>query len=91
MAPIIGKAAIAYLPRNHVVGISKLARVLHDWNVEVASGARIPQPRCRRVSTGLVLNLRRLGDEVEVDGELAAITDEGRRTLALSQPIFTLV
>jgi GTP cyclohydrolase I len=29
MAPIIGKAHIAYLPRNHVVGISKLARVLH--------------------------------------------------------------
>jgi len=31
MAPIIGKAAIAYLPRNHVVGISKLARVLHGF------------------------------------------------------------
>ncbi len=31
MAPIIGKAAIAYLPRNKVVGISKLARVLHGF------------------------------------------------------------
>jgi len=31
MAPIIGKAAIAYLPRNRVVGISKLARVLHGF------------------------------------------------------------
>ena len=31
MAPIIGKAHIAYLPRNHVVGISKLARVLHGF------------------------------------------------------------
>ena len=29
MAPIIGKASIAYLPRDKVVGISKLARVLH--------------------------------------------------------------
>ena len=29
MAPIIGKASIAYLPRDRVVGISKLARVLH--------------------------------------------------------------
>ncbi len=28
MAPIIGKAAIAYLPKDKVVGISKLARVL---------------------------------------------------------------
>jgi len=31
MAPIIGKAAIAYLPNNRVVGISKLARVLHGF------------------------------------------------------------
>ena len=31
MAPIIGKASIAYLPRKHVVGISKLARVLHGF------------------------------------------------------------
>ena len=32
MAPIIGKAAIAYLPRDKVVGISKLARVLHGYS-----------------------------------------------------------
>src|SRR4028118_1103053 len=31
MAPIIGKAAIAYLPNERVVGISKLARVLHGY------------------------------------------------------------
>jgi GTP cyclohydrolase I len=31
MAPIIGKAAIAYLPQDRVVGISKLARVLHGF------------------------------------------------------------
>ena len=31
MAPIIGKAHIAYLPSNWVVGISKLARVLHTY------------------------------------------------------------
>ena len=31
MAPIIGKAAIAYLPHDKVVGISKLARVLHGF------------------------------------------------------------
>ena len=32
MAPIIGKAAIAYLPKDKVVGISKLARVLHGFS-----------------------------------------------------------
>src|SRR3546814_7618915 len=31
MSPIIGVAHIAYLPRDHVVGISKLARVLHAF------------------------------------------------------------
>ena len=31
LAPIIGKAAIAYLPSDRVVGISKLARVLHGF------------------------------------------------------------
>jgi len=31
MAPIIGKGHIAYLPRSRVVGISKLARVLHGF------------------------------------------------------------
>src|SRR6218665_465402 len=31
LAPIIGKAAIAYLPKDRVVGISKLVRVLHGF------------------------------------------------------------
>ncbi len=31
LAPIIGKAHVAYLPRNKVVGISKLARVVHAY------------------------------------------------------------
>jgi GTP cyclohydrolase I len=32
MAPIIGKASIAYLPTDKVVGISKLVRVLHAYS-----------------------------------------------------------
>lgn len=32
LAPIIGKAHIAYLPTNRVVGISKLARVVHAFS-----------------------------------------------------------
>jgi len=31
MAPIIGTAHVAYLPRDRVVGISKLARVVHAY------------------------------------------------------------
>jgi GTP cyclohydrolase IA len=32
MAPIIGKASIAYMPKDRVVGISKLARVLNGYS-----------------------------------------------------------
>jgi GTP cyclohydrolase IA len=32
MAPITGKASIAYMPRDRVVGISKLARVLNGYS-----------------------------------------------------------
>ncbi len=31
MAPIMGKAHVAYLPKLRVVGISKLARVVHAY------------------------------------------------------------
>jgi len=31
MAPIMGKAHVAYLPKDRVVGISKLARVVHAY------------------------------------------------------------
>ena len=31
MAPIMGRAHVGYLPRNRVVGISKLARVVHAY------------------------------------------------------------
>lgn len=32
LAPIMGKAHVAYLPRDKVVGISKLARVVHAFS-----------------------------------------------------------
>ncbi len=40
MAPIIGTASIAYMPKERVVGISKLARVLNGY-------ARRQACRCR--------------------------------------------
>lgn len=32
LAPILGEASVAYLPRDRVVGISKLARVVHGFS-----------------------------------------------------------
>jgi GTP cyclohydrolase I len=38
MAPFLGKAYVAYMPTNRVVGISKLAKVVEIF-------ARLPVPR----------------------------------------------
>jgi hypothetical protein len=49
MAPITGKASIAYLPRDRVVGISKLARVLQFQFYQAAckqAGWKGPLHRC---------------------------------------------
>ena len=44
MAPIIGTASIAYLPTDRVVGISKLARVLHGYAERLHDRARGQDP-----------------------------------------------
>src|SRR6195952_2422443 len=49
LAPIIGKASIAYLPKDHVVGISKLARVLHGF----ARRLQIPEGLTAGVTEGI--------------------------------------
>ena len=41
MAPIIGTASIAYLPKDRVVGISKLARVLHGYALRLQVQERL--------------------------------------------------
>ena len=43
MAPIIGKASIAYMPTDKVVGISKLARVLHGFAQRLQVQERLTQ------------------------------------------------
>ena len=45
MAPIIGKASIAYMPTNRVVGISKLARVLHGYSRRLQVQERLTADR----------------------------------------------
>src|SRR3546814_6665936 len=42
MAPITGKASIAYLPKDRVVGISKLARVLNGYARRLQVQERLP-------------------------------------------------
>ncbi|WP_374413905.1 GTP cyclohydrolase I FolE [Novosphingobium colocasiae] len=76
MAPIIGKAAIAYLPRNHVVGISKLARVLHGY----ARRLQIQERLTAEVAQCIWDNLKPHGVAVVIEANHACMTARGVRT-----------
>ena len=76
MAPIIGKAAIAYLPRNHVVGISKLARVLHGY----ARRLQIQERLTAEVAQCIWDNLKPIGVAVVIEASHACMTARGVRT-----------
>ena len=76
MAPIIGKAAIAYLPRDHVVGISKLARVLHGY----ARRLQIQERLTAEVAQCIRDNLKPHGVAVVIEASHACMTARGVRT-----------
>ena len=76
MAPIIGKAHIAYLPRNHVVGISKLARVLHGF----ARRLQVQERLTAQVADCIWDNLKPLGVAVVIEATHACMTARGVRT-----------
>jgi GTP cyclohydrolase I len=76
MAPIIGKAAIAYLPRDRVVGISKLARVLHGF----ARRLQIQERLTAEVAQCIWDHLRPQGVAVVIDASHACMTARGVRT-----------
>ena len=76
MAPIIGKAAIAYLPTDHVVGISKLARVLHGF----ARRLQIQERLTAEVAQCIWDNLHPRGVAVVIEASHACMTARGVRT-----------
>jgi len=76
MAPIIGRAAIAYLPTDHVVGISKLARVLHGF----ARRLQIQEKLTAEVAQCIWDNLKPRGVAVVIDASHACMTARGVRT-----------
>jgi len=76
MAPIIGKAAIAYLPTDRVVGISKLARVLHGY----ARRLQIQERLTAEVAQCIWNNLEPKGVAVVIEAEHACMTARGVRT-----------
>ena len=76
LAPIIGKAAIAYLPSDRVVGISKLARVLHGF----ARRLQIQERLTAEVAQCIWDNLQPRGVAVVIEASHACMTARGVRT-----------
>jgi GTP cyclohydrolase I len=80
MAPIIGKAHIAYLPNNRVVGISKLARVLHGF----ARRLQIQERLTAEVADCIWTHLEPQGVAVVIEATHACMTARGVRTPGVS-------
>ncbi len=76
MAPITGKASIAYMPTNQVVGISKLARVLHGY----ARRLQIQERLTAQVAKCIWDNLKPQGVAVVIDAQHGCMTGRGVRT-----------
>ncbi|CAD7337928.1 GTP cyclohydrolase I FolE [Sphingobium sp. S8] len=76
LAPIIGTAHIAYLPRNRVVGISKLARVLHGF----AKRLQVQERLTAEIADCIWENLKPLGVAVVVQASHACMTARGVHT-----------
>ncbi len=76
MAPITGKASIAYMPKNRVVGISKLARVLHGF----AQRLQIQERLTAEVASCIWENLKPHGVAVVIEAQHGCMTGRGVRT-----------
>ena len=76
MAPITSKASIAYLPKDRVVGISKLARVLHGF----ASRLQVQERLTAQVADCIWERLRPQGVAVVIEATHGCMTARGVRT-----------
>ncbi|WP_303979090.1 GTP cyclohydrolase I FolE [Dongia mobilis] len=73
MAPIIGRAHIAYLPRKRVVGISKLARLLDCY----AKRLQIQEKLTAQIANTLNEELQPRGVAVVIDASHQCMTTRG--------------
>jgi GTP cyclohydrolase IA len=80
MAPIVGKAAIAYLPKDRVVGISKLARVLHGF----AQRLQVQERLTAEVADCIWDHLEPHGVAVVIEASHGCMTGRGVRTHGVS-------
>lgn len=76
MAPIIGRAHIAYLPGDYVVGISKLARVLEGF----ARRLQVQERLTAEVADCIWENLHPQGVAVVIEAQHGCMTGRGVKT-----------
>lgn len=76
MAPILGKASIAYMPRDRVVGISKLARVLAGF----ARRLQVQERLTAEVAQCIWDHLEPQGVAVVIEATHGCMTGRGVRT-----------
>jgi GTP cyclohydrolase IA len=76
MAPITGTASIAYLPKDRVVGISKLARVLHGY----AQRLQVQERLTAEVAQCIWEHLQPQGVAVVIEAQHGCMTGRGVKT-----------
>ena len=70
MAPIIGKAHVAYIPKNRVVGLSKLARVVEVFSKRLQTQERLTM----QIANTLMQSLDAKGVAVTIDSTHQCMT-----------------
>ena len=73
MAPIIGKAHVAYIPKNRVVGLSKLARVVEVFSKRLQTQERLTM----QIANTLMESLDAKGVAVTIDSTHQCMTMRG--------------
>jgi GTP cyclohydrolase I len=76
MAPITGKAHVGYLPRYNVVGISKLARVVHAY----AKRLQVQERLTAEIADCIEKVLEPIGTAVVIEATHACMTCRGVET-----------
>ena len=73
MAPFLGKAYVAYMPTNKVVGISKLARVVEIFSRRLQTQETLTQ----QIADAITDTLKPAGVAVLIDAEHQCMTTRG--------------
>ena len=87
MAPIIGRAHVGYLPRNRVVGISKLARVVDAY----AKRLQVQEKMTAQIAQCINDTLQPIGVGVVIEASHECMTTRGVHKRGVSMVTSTLL